>query len=76
MREVAVVGVTLDGLVKPKAFAVLADGVEGTDELADELRQHVAETLEFYKAPRLIEFLDDFPRTHLGKISRAALKEL
>ncbi len=76
VREVAVVGVTLDGLVKPKAFAVLAEDAEPSDALADELRQHVAETLEFYKAPRLIEFLDEFPRTHLGKISRAALKEI
>jgi len=76
VRETAVVGVEIDGLVKPKAFVVTVDEVESGEELADELRQHVAETLEFYKAPRTIEFLDDFPRTHLGKINRAALKQL
>jgi len=76
VRETAVVGVEIDGLVKPKAFVVTIDEVEPGDELADDLRQHVADTLEFYKAPRAIEFLDDFPRTHLGKVDRAALKKL
>ncbi len=76
VREIAVVGVEIEGLMKPKAFVVTVDGVEAGEQLADDLRQHVAETLEFYKAPRTIEFLDDFPRTHLGKINRAALKKL
>ena len=76
VRETAVVGVEIDGLVKPKAFIVTVDEVEPGEELADELRQHVAATLEFYKVPRAIEFLDDFPRTHLGKINRAELKKL
>jgi benzoate-CoA ligase family protein len=76
VRETAVVGVPMDGLVKPKAFVVTAEEADASEALADELRQFVAETLEFYKAPRAIEFLADFPRTHLGKINRAALKEL
>jgi len=76
VRETVVVGVQIDGLMKPKAFVVATDEAEAGDELADTLRQHVAETLDFYKAPRAIEFLEDFPRTHLGKINRDALKKL
>lgn len=76
VRETAVVGVEIDGLVKPKAFVVTVDEVEPDAQLAEELRVHVADMLDFYKAPRAIEFLDDFPRTHLGKINRAALKKL
>ncbi len=75
VREVAVVGVAIDGLTKPKAFVVAREGTSPGEELAETLRQHVAERLDFYKAPREIEFLDDFPRTHLGKINRAALKD-
>jgi benzoate-CoA ligase len=75
VREAAVVGVAIDGLTKPKAFVVVREGTTPGNELAETLRQHVAERLDFYKAPREIEFLEDFPRTHLGKINRAALKD-
>jgi benzoate-CoA ligase family protein len=74
VRETAVVGVAMEGLMKPKAFVVAVPGVVPDDALADDLRNHVAAALDFYKAPRAIEFLDDFPRTHLGKINRAELK--
>jgi len=74
VREAAVVGVTIDGLTKPKAYVVVNAGRDPGDELAELLRAHVAHELDYYKAPRELEFLDDFPRTHLGKINRAALK--
>ena len=45
-------------------------------DLADELRTWVRERLEPYKYPREVVFMDALPRTHLGKVDRAALREL
>jgi benzoate-CoA ligase family protein len=71
VREVAVVGVTnADGLVKPCAF-VVADGAG--DALARELQAFARARLEAYKYPRAVIFLDELPRTHLGKVDRQAL---
>ena len=74
VREVAVVGMQRDGLVKPKAWVRPAAGIEADPALAAELQEWVKAELEPYKYPREVEFLDDFPRTHLGKIDRGALR--
>jgi len=58
-----------------KAFVVLADGVEGSDELADELKAFVRGRLSAYAYPRLVEFVDDLPKTLTGKIRRIELRE-
>jgi acyl-coenzyme A synthetase/AMP-(fatty) acid ligase len=71
VREVAVVGVrNADGLVKPCAF-VVADAP--TPALAEELQGYAKSKLEPYKYPREVIFLDELPRTHLGKVDRGAL---
>jgi benzoate-CoA ligase family protein len=70
--ECAVVGVSDHaGLTKPVAFVIARDQRAGLD---DELRQFVLDRLEPYKHPREIVFVDDLPRTHLGKVDRGALK--
>lgn len=74
VREAAVVGLrTPEGLVKPGAFVVLEEGTQGSDDLASELQQWAKSRLEPYKYPREVFFMDDFPRTHLGKVDRGAL---
>ncbi len=74
VREVAVVGVpTEEGLVKPSAFLIPDEGVHPSDELAHELQEWAKSRLEPYKYPRSVHFLDDLPRTHLGKVDRGAL---
>jgi benzoate-CoA ligase len=71
--ESAVIGKTdEDGLVKSKAFVVLADGRQATD---DELKAYVKERLAPYKYPRFIEFVDELPKTATGKIQRFRLRE-
>jgi len=60
-----------DGLAKPIAFVVRKADVE-----EDDLRAHVLSRLEAYKHPRRVLFVDAFPRTHLGKVDRSALKRL
>ena len=73
VKEAAVVGVVdSQGLTKPHAF-VIANRTPGLDE---ELKAFVRERLEPYKAPREVVFLDDFPRTHLGKVDRGKLRGL
>jgi acetyl-CoA synthetase len=58
-----------------KAFVVLAAGHEGTDELAGEIKAFVRDRLSAYAYPRLIEFVDDLPKTLTGKIRRVELRE-
>ena len=59
----------------PKAFVVPRPGVEGTAELADELRMHVRTKLAAHEVPREIVFVDDLPRTATGKILRRELRD-
>ena len=58
-----------------KAFVVLAHGVDGSDELADELKTFVRGRLSAYAYPRLVEFVDDLPKTLTGKIRRIELRQ-
>ena len=72
--ECAVVGVESDeGLTKPVAFVLAKESIENLDE---RLKEFVLESLEPYKHPRRVILIESFPRTHLGKIDRAKLKEL
>lgn len=56
-----------------RAVVVLREG-EGSDELAHELREHVKSVTAPYKAPRIIEFAPELPKTASGKIQRALLR--
>jgi acetyl-CoA synthetase len=58
-----------------KAFVVLAEGHEGSDELAKEIGAFVRDRLSQYAYPRKIEFVDDLPKTLTGKIRRIELRE-
>jgi acetyl-CoA synthetase len=58
-----------------KAFIVLADGHEGTDEVADDIKRFVRGRLSAYAYPRRVEFVDDLPKTLTGKIRRIELRE-
>ncbi len=71
VREVAVVGTrNAEGLVKPVAF-VVSD--RPSPALAAELQAYARSQLEPYKYPREVVFVDQLPRTHLGKVDRGAL---
>jgi acetyl-CoA synthetase len=58
-----------------KAFIVLADGHEPSDELVRELQGFVRERLSAYAYPRRIEFVPDLPKTLTGKIRRIELRQ-
>jgi benzoate-CoA ligase len=75
VKECAVVGADDgDGLVVPKAFVVVRDGVAADDALAETLRTHVKERLAKYKFPRFVEFRGSLPRNDRGKVVRKDLR--
>jgi acetyl-CoA synthetase len=58
-----------------KAFIVLAEGHEASEQLAEEIKGFVRERLSAYAYPRLVEFLPELPKTLTGKIRRIELRE-
>ncbi len=57
-----------------KAFVVLADGYEPSEELTKELQEHVKRVTAPYKYPRIIEYVKELPKTLSGKIRRSELR--
>ncbi len=71
--EAAVIGVPdAEGLTKTKAFVVPRAGAEVSEA---ELKAFVKDKLAPYKYPRLIEFVNELPKTATGKIQRYKLRE-
>ncbi len=71
--EAAVIGIADEaGLTRAKAYVVLKSGARASDA---ELKAFVKERLAPYKYPRVIEFLDELPKTATGKIQRFRLRE-
>lgn len=58
-----------------KATIVLTQGYEATKELDVELKTFAKEHLALYKIPRIIEFVDELPKTISGKIRRAQIRK-
>lgn len=56
------------------AYAVLRPGVEGTQDLAEDIRRHVGQHLSPIAKPDGIEFVESLPKTRSGKIMRRVLK--
>ncbi len=75
VREAAVVGQQdSDGLDKPLAHVVLADGYRPSDGLAHELQEFVRSRIAEYKRPRWVKFVPELPKTATGKIQRYKLR--
>jgi benzoate-CoA ligase len=65
-----------DGLIKPRAYVVLKNKENASDELIDELKKYVKSSISPHKYPRTIIFVDDLPKTATGKIQRYKLREM
>lgn len=57
-----------------KATIVLAKGYAPSDELKRALQDHVKHATAPYKYPRIIEFVDELPKTISGKIQRNVIR--
>jgi len=57
-----------------KATIVLTNGYNPSDELIKEIQNHVKNVTAPYKYPRVIEFVDELPKTISGKIRRVEIR--
>jgi benzoate-CoA ligase family protein len=73
--EVAAVGVDVEGLTRIKAYVVLREDHEGSDELVEELQEWSKNNLKRYQYPHIVEFIEELPKTTTGKIQRFKLRE-
>jgi acetyl-CoA synthetase len=58
-----------------KAFVILNDGFEPSEDLAREVQNHVKTRLAAHEYPREVEFVTELPMTTTGKIQRKVLRE-
>ncbi len=58
-----------------KATIVLTKGTKKSEELKKEIQDYVKTHTAPYKYPRIVEFLDELPKTISGKIRRVELRE-
>jgi acetyl-CoA synthetase len=58
------------------AFVTVKDGIDASDMLADELKEHVVEKIGAIARPEAILFTADLPKTRSGKIMRRLLKDI
>ncbi|MGO4560222.1 class I adenylate-forming enzyme family protein [Mesorhizobium sp. 2RAF21] len=73
VREVAVVGIPDDRWGEAvNAFVVLYPGFVATEA---DLQAFCRTRLTGYKTPKAVHFVDELPRTGIGKISRRAVRE-
>ena len=75
VAESAVVGMSLDGFTKIKAFVIARRDATTGDVLVTELQEHCKSRLQRFQYPHLIEFVDELPKTVTGKIQRYKLRE-
>ena len=71
--EAACIGVTGNGADEEvKLFVVLRDGANIS---AEDVRNYCREYLAAYKVPSIIEFIDELPKSNVGKVLRRELRE-
>jgi acetyl-CoA synthetase len=58
-----------------KATVVLTKGYTPGEALKKELQEHVKKVTAPYKYPRIIEFVDELPKTISGKIRRVEIRD-
>ena len=58
------------------AFVILRGGTEPSDELVEELRDHVAKLIGPIAKPKTVLFTDELPKTRSGKIMRRLLRNV
>ena len=58
-----------------KAFIILAEGYEASDELTKEIQNFMKQQTAPYKYPREIQYVESLPKTISGKIRRIELRQ-
>lgn len=77
VAEAAVVGATDDTTGQAiVGYCILRGGNEPSDELREEIRQHVATKLGAIARPKVVVLVPDLPKTRSGKIMRRLLRDV
>ena len=58
-----------------RAIIVLTKGTKGTDELKKEIQTYVKSHTAPYKYPRIVDFVEELPKTISGKVRRVDLRK-
>ncbi len=58
------------------AFVTLEGDLDGSDELIDDIREHVAKKIGKLARPKRVIWADDLPKTRSGKIMRRLLRDI
>ena len=75
VAESAVVGISVEGFTKIKAFVIARPDATTGDALVSELQEHCKSRLQRFQYPHMIEFVAELPKTVTGKIQRYKLRE-
>ncbi len=77
VAECAVIGqVDEDTGQAVTAFVTLEGDLEGSDELVNEMREHVGVRIGKFARPKRVVWADDLPKTRSGKIMRRLLRDI
>ena len=77
VAEAAVVGATDDTTGQAiVGYCILRGGNEPSDELREEIRQHVATKFGAIARPKVVVLVPDLPKTRSGKIMRRLLRDV
>ncbi len=73
VAEVAVIGTPDDSW--GEVITAIVAARPGTELDADAIREHCRRTIAGYKVPKLVEFLDELPKSGSGKVLKRQLRE-
>jgi benzoate-CoA ligase family protein len=76
VAESAVVGISVEGFTKIKAFVITKGEAAAGEALVAELQEHCKKRLQRFQYPHIIEFVAELPKTVTGKIQRYKLRDL
>src|SRR6202165_3008962 len=75
VAESAVVGISVEGFTKIKAFVITKGNAVAGDPLVADLQEHCKARFQRFQYPHLVEFVAELPKPVTGKIQRYKLRE-
>jgi carnitine-CoA ligase len=67
--------VSVPDQLREESVAAFIKKVEGQDLTAEDIQQYCKERLSYFKVPQIYQFVQEFPRTSIGKIQKNELRD-